>query len=69
MQITIDRIKELRETGCGIMNCRSALRNRMAIWTAMQELREKGLKTAEKALTGWPRRRLKSTFTAKVGWL
>jgi len=33
MQITIDMIKELREkTGCGIMDCRTALEKPMAIW-------------------------------------
>ena len=50
MQITIDMIKDLREkTGCGIMDCRSALeKSNGDIDKAMQELREKGLKTAEK---------------------
>lgn len=50
MQITIDMIKELREkTGCGIMDCRSALeKSNGDMDLAMQELREKGLKTAEK---------------------
>ena len=50
MQITIDMIKELREkTGCGIMDCRSALeKSNGDMDQAMQELREKGLKTAEK---------------------
>jgi elongation factor Ts len=49
MQITIDMIKELREkTGCGIMDCRSALeKSNGDMDLAMQELREKGLKTAE----------------------
>lgn len=33
MQITVDMIKELREkTGCGIMDCRTALEKPMAIW-------------------------------------
>ena len=50
MQITIDMIKDLREkTGCGIMDCRSALeKSNGDMEKAMQELREKGLKTAEK---------------------
>ena len=50
MQITIDMIKELREkTGCGIMDCRSALeKSNGNMEQAMMELREKGLKTAEK---------------------
>ena len=50
MQITIDMIKELREkTVCGIMDCRSALeKSNGDMDLAMQELREKGLKTAEK---------------------
>ena len=50
MQITIDMIKELREkTGCGIMDCRSALEKTNGdMELAMGELREKGLKTAEK---------------------
>ncbi|MEL7645792.1 MAG: translation elongation factor Ts [Anaerolineaceae bacterium] len=50
MQITIDMIKELREkTGCGIMDCRSALeKSNGDMEQAMMELREKGLKTAEK---------------------
>jgi len=50
MEITIDMIKELREkTGCGIMDCRSALEKANGnLETALTELREKGLKTAEK---------------------
>ena len=50
MQITIDMIKELREkTGCGIMDCCSALeKSNGNMEQAMMELREKGLKTAEK---------------------
>lgn len=50
MQITIDMIKELREkSGCGIMDCRSALeKSNGDMEQAMMELREKGLKTAEK---------------------
>ncbi|MEL7626716.1 MAG: translation elongation factor Ts [Anaerolineaceae bacterium] len=50
MEITIDMIKELREkTGCGIMDCRSALRAAKGdMDIAVEELREKGLKKAEK---------------------
>jgi len=50
MEITIDMIKELREkTGCGIMDCRSALQNSQGdLDKAVEELREKGLKKAEK---------------------
>lgn len=50
MEITIDMIKELREkTGCGIMDCRSALEKANGnMEAALAELREKGLKTAEK---------------------
>lgn len=50
MEITIDMIKELREkTGCGIMDCRTALENANGnMEAALEELREKGLKTAEK---------------------
>ena len=50
MQITIDMIKELRgKSGCGIMDCRSALeKSNGDMEQAMMELREKGLKTAEK---------------------
>ena len=50
MEITIDMIKELREkTGCGIMDCRSALQNANGDFEkALEELREKGLKKAEK---------------------
>jgi len=50
MEITIDMIKELREkTGCGIMDCRSALQNANGDFDkALEELREKGLKKAEK---------------------
>jgi elongation factor Ts len=49
MQITIDMIKELREkTGCGIMDCRTALEKANGnMEAALEELREKGLKTAE----------------------
>ncbi len=50
MEITIDMIKELREkTGCGIMDCRTALQNSNGDFEkALEELREKGLKKAEK---------------------
>lgn len=50
MEITIDMIKELREkTGCGIMDCRAALRTANGdMEAAIEELREKGLKKAEK---------------------
>ena len=50
MEITIDMIKELREkTGCGIRDCRSALQSANGnIDAAIEELREKGLKKAEK---------------------
>ena len=50
MQISIDMIKELREkTGCGIMDCRTALENAGGDFEkAQDELREKGLKKAEK---------------------
>ncbi len=50
MEITIDMIKELREkTGCGIMDCRSALQKAKGdMDAAMEELREKGLQKAEK---------------------
>ncbi|MFZ3151012.1 MAG: translation elongation factor Ts [Anaerolineaceae bacterium] len=50
MKITIDMIKDLREkTGCGIMDCRTALENAEGNFDkALAELREKGLKTAEK---------------------
>ncbi len=50
MNITIDMIKELREkTGCGIMDCRTALQNADGnMEQALEVLREKGLKTAEK---------------------
>ena len=50
MEITIDMIKELREkTGCGIMDCRAALRTSNGDMDgAIEELREKGLKKAEK---------------------
>ncbi|HOF29077.1 MAG TPA: translation elongation factor Ts, partial [Anaerolineaceae bacterium] len=50
MEITIDMIKQLREkTGCGIMDCRSALQNTSGDFEkALEELREKGLKKAEK---------------------
>ena len=48
MEITIDMIKELREkTGCGIMDCRSALQSSNGDFEkALEELREKGLKKA-----------------------
>jgi len=50
MEITIDMIKELQEkTGWGIMDCRSALQNANGDFDeALEELREKGLKKAEK---------------------
>lgn len=50
MEITIDMIKDLREkTGCGIMDCRAALQNAKGdMEAALEELREKGLKKAEK---------------------
>ncbi len=50
MQITIDMIKELREkTGCGIMDCRSALeKSNGDMDLANARTRAKGLKTAEK---------------------
>ena len=50
MEITIDMIKELREkTGCGIMDCRTALRNADGdMEKAVEELRERGLQKAEK---------------------
>ena len=50
MKITIDMIKDLREkTGCGVMDCRTALENAEGDFDkALTELREKGLKTAEK---------------------
>lgn len=50
MNITIDMIKELREkTGCGIMDCRTALQNANGdMEQALEVLREKGLKTAAK---------------------
>lgn len=50
MEITIEMIKALREkTGCGIMDCRTALQNSSGDFDkAVEELREKGLKTAEK---------------------
>lgn len=50
MEITIDMIKDLREkTGCGIMDCKAALQNANGDFEkAMEELREKGLKKAEK---------------------
>jgi elongation factor Ts len=50
MEITIEMIKELREkTGVGIMDCRTALRNADGdMEKAIEELREKGLKKAEK---------------------
>jgi elongation factor Ts len=50
MEITIDMIKDLREkTGCGIMDCRTALQNANGDFDkALEELREKGMKKAEK---------------------
>ena len=50
MEVTIEMIKELREkTGCGIMDCRTALQNSNGdLEAAIEELREKGLKKAEK---------------------
>lgn len=50
MEITIEMIKELREkTGCGIMDCRTALRNAEGDFDkAMEELRAQGLKKAQK---------------------
>ena len=50
MEITIEMIKELREkTSCGIMDCRAALRaSNGDMDGAIEELREKGLKKAEK---------------------
>jgi elongation factor Ts len=50
MEITIDMIKDLREkTGCGIMDCRTALQKANGnMEAALEELREKGLKKAEK---------------------
>lgn len=56
MDITIDMIKELREkTGCGIMDCRSALQNAAGnMDAAIEELREKGLKKQKNAPTAKP---------------
>jgi len=50
MEITLDMIKSLREkTGCGIMDCRTALQDSDGdIEKALEVLREKGLKTAAK---------------------
>ena len=50
MEITIDMIKELREkTGCGIMDCKTALKNANGNFdAALEELRAKGLQKAEK---------------------
>ena len=50
MEVTIEMIKELREkTGCGIMDCRTALQNSKGdMDAAIEELREKGLQKAEK---------------------
>ena len=50
MEITIDMIKELREkTGCGIMDCKTALKNANGNFDiALEELRAKGLQKAEK---------------------
>ena len=50
MAFTAQDVKELREkTGCGIMDCRTALQNSDGDFDkALEELREKGLKKAEK---------------------
>lgn len=50
MEITLDMIKSLREkTGCGIMDCRTALQDSDGdLEKALEVLREKGLKTAAK---------------------
>ena len=50
MNITVDMIKDLREkTGCGIMDCRNALQDANGNFeSALEALREKGLKTAAK---------------------
>jgi elongation factor Ts len=50
MEITIEMIKELREkTGCGIMDCKTALKNANGDFDiALEELRAKGLQKAEK---------------------
>lgn len=50
MEITLDMIKSLREkTGCGIMDCRTALQDSNGdLDKALEVLREKGLKTAAK---------------------
>lgn len=50
MEITIDMIKELREkSGVGIMDVKNALQNANGdMEKALEELREKGLKKAEK---------------------
>jgi len=50
MEITLDMIKSLREkTGCGIMDCRTALQESDGDFDkALEVLREKGLKTAAK---------------------
>ncbi len=50
MEITIEMIKELREkTGCGIMDCRTALQSANGdMDAAIEELREKGLQKAAK---------------------
>lgn len=50
MNITIEMIKDLREkTGCGIMDCRNALQDANGNFeSALEALREKGLKTAAK---------------------
>lgn len=50
MEITLDMIKSLREkTGCGIMDCRTALQDSDGdLEKALEALRDKGLKTAAK---------------------
>jgi len=50
MDISIEMIKSLREqTGCGIMDCRTALQESDGdLEKALETLREKGLKTAAK---------------------
>ncbi|MCJ7695231.1 MAG: translation elongation factor Ts [Anaerolineaceae bacterium] len=50
MDISIEMIKSLREqTGCGIMDCRTALQDSDGdLEKALETLREKGLKTAAK---------------------
>lgn len=71
MEITIEMIKELREkTGCGIMDCRAALRTSNGDMDgAIEELREKGLKKQKNEPTvKLPKVVWKSTFTVKVAW-